>query len=79
MGKRALFTKPRIVADARMPDAIALVSGDSVHVIRSLRRHDCAFPGCQLSLGHPLPHCVLAPEGGRYQMMDEDHNVLREI
>lgn len=41
-------------------------------------RHDCTFPGCQLSAGHPPPHCLPAA-GGRYQMVDDNGNILREL
>lgn len=41
-------------------------------------RQDCHVFGCQLSLGHPLPHCCIAA-GGRYQMVDEHGTILREL
>lgn len=39
---------------------------------------DCPVFGCQLSAGHPPPHC-LAAGGGRYQMVDEHGTILREL
>lgn len=43
-------------------------------------RHDCTFPGCQLSLGHPPPHCVADPDGAdQYLMIDADGSVLRSL
>jgi hypothetical protein len=39
---------------------------------------DCPVFGCQLSAGHPPPHCLPAA-GGRYQMVDDNGNILREL
>jgi hypothetical protein len=51
------------------------------------RRQDCTYPGCQLSLGHPPPHCVGAStlearrpaSGAEYWMVDDNGTVLRRI
>jgi hypothetical protein len=52
---------------------------------------DCTYPGCQLSAGHPPPHCCVWPSAvmwdsnGRgprragYLMIDDNGNVLREL
>jgi hypothetical protein len=48
---------------------------------------DCTYPGCQLSAGHPPPHCCVWPsavmlKSGRpagYLMIDDNGNVLREL
>ena len=71
---------PEIITDDRMPiDAIALVSATDYVVMRGLR-HDCTFNGCQLSLGHPPPHCVVdLVRSGRYLIIDDNGKVLREI
>jgi hypothetical protein len=43
-------------------------------------REDCAFPRCQLSLGHPPTHCCSSQSRpGLYLMVDDNGNVLREI
>jgi hypothetical protein len=46
-------------------------------------RHDCPFSGCQLSAGHPVPHCVNPNQDGsasrEYWIMDDDHTLLRRI
>ena len=39
---------------------------------------DCPLFGCQLSAGHPPPHCLLVA-GGRYQMVDDHGRILREL
>jgi hypothetical protein len=45
-----------------------------------LPRHDCDFPGCQLSAGHPPPHCVEdLLRSGRYLIIDDNGKVLREV
>lgn len=91
MAKRAALPTPKIVTDDRMPvGAVALVSGDSVaayvagevHTFRlsSLTRADCAFPRCQLSLGHPPTHCCGSQSRpGVYLMVDDDGKILREL
>ncbi len=78
---------PELVMDDRMPiDAVALVNPiTGQRVVMTGLRHDCARPGCQLSLCHPLPHCVRVEEshtGGstyHYAMVDDDGNVLRRL
>lgn len=48
---------------------------------------DCTYPGCQLSAGHPLPHCVGSStlearrpgSGAEYWMVDDEGNVLRRL
>lgn len=77
MAKHAPLPIPKIITDDRMPiDAIALVSATDYVVMRGLRQ-DCTFPRCQLSLGHPSPHCL--EWRSVYLMVDDDGNVLREL
>jgi hypothetical protein len=49
--------------------------------LRANERQDCTFPGCQLSLGHPPPHCVTTPADSNtgYWMVDDDGKVLRRL
>lgn len=56
-----------------------LSSAFEVHgvIMRNLR-HDCPFQLCQLSAGHPPPHCC-TDGSGLYLMVDEDGRILREL
>jgi hypothetical protein len=63
---------------------LAAGGGKPVTELELLRANRCPFPGCQLSLGHPLPHCVIgrpdSPESPKpYLMIDGDGKVLRVV
>jgi hypothetical protein len=68
-----------------LPDRNAWKDRDGWHVFAS--PGDCTYPGCQLSAGHPLPHCVGAStlearrpgSGAEYWMVDDEGNVLRRL
>lgn len=60
---------------------VAAAAGIEVHgaVMRNIAVPPCSFPSCQLSNGHPLPHCVKPANGTHYLIMDDAGNVLRRL
>lgn len=72
---------PPLPEDERLAliESAFTVSGAVIRGVRTPRA-DCTFPGCQLSLGHPPPHCVADPDGAdQYLMIDADGSVLRSL
>lgn len=79
---RVLLVTPGESLDISTPDGKTRrieVRPPSIAMIVGLR-HDCTFPGCQLSLGHPLPHCCVSPaRPGAYLITEDNGHIIRAV